>query len=333
MAPGSFVKWIKDQWTEIPEYAEDLTGKTVVVIGANVGLGYEAAKKLAGMNPGRLILGCRSQAKGDAAIKSIKESTGCSTMECWTIDMSEFKSISAFVDRFEREGGPRLDILLQNAGVLPMKFIPTVDGWETCLQVNYIATSLLALLFLPKLNATPGSSRLVIVSSDAPYWVNKIRETEAEHILNALNDPAKAKISERYSQTKLFEMFFVRALTRRMNPSLSVAVTTVNPGFCSSNLGRNVPWPISLILDAYVLFTGRSTEVGSRTLVHASLWGTKDTVNGKFLNCCHVEEECDYILHDEKEGRKVENRLWGELVPILLNADPRVEKILEEYLV
>jgi retinol dehydrogenase 12 len=61
---------------------------------------------------------------------AIKETTECSTIECWTVDLANFKSISAFVDRFDREGGDRLDILLENAGILSNKFHSTVDGWE-----------------------------------------------------------------------------------------------------------------------------------------------------------------------------------------------------------
>jgi hypothetical protein len=66
----TFLRFIQDQWWK-PDPVEhvDLTGKTVVVVGANVGLGFEAAKHFASMNPNRLVLGCRSQEKGEAAIR------------------------------------------------------------------------------------------------------------------------------------------------------------------------------------------------------------------------------------------------------------------------
>jgi retinol dehydrogenase 12 len=107
-----------------------------------------AAKKFAKMNPGRLILACRSQERGDEAVRgrdkhsylmqsivlnsctAIKEATGCSTLECWTVDLANFKSVSAFVDRFDKEGGERLDILLENAGMATRNFHSTMDGWE-----------------------------------------------------------------------------------------------------------------------------------------------------------------------------------------------------------
>lgn len=65
----SFIQHVKDQWSTLPPVAHaDLTGKVVVVIGANVGLGFEASKHFARMNPGKLILACRSKEKGDAAL-------------------------------------------------------------------------------------------------------------------------------------------------------------------------------------------------------------------------------------------------------------------------
>ena len=70
MGRVSFFKFVQDQWCKVaPVEHVDLSGKTVVVIGANVGLGFEAAKHFASMNPNRLVLGCRSQERGQAALQ------------------------------------------------------------------------------------------------------------------------------------------------------------------------------------------------------------------------------------------------------------------------
>lgn len=71
MAKLSFFDFIREQWRKVPIEPVDLTGKTVVVIGANVGLGFEAAKHFASMNPKRLVLGCRNQQKGQAAVQGM----------------------------------------------------------------------------------------------------------------------------------------------------------------------------------------------------------------------------------------------------------------------
>ena len=101
------------------------------------------------MNPDKLILACRSAERGEAALKGdhlgifiqvvpnnfpnsdIQMTTGCKTLEVWQLDLAEFASIKSFVDRFEREGGGRLDVLLENAGVGNNDFLQTKDGWET----------------------------------------------------------------------------------------------------------------------------------------------------------------------------------------------------------
>jgi retinol dehydrogenase-12 len=63
--------------------------------------------------------------------EAIKKATGTTVAECWTVDLADFKSISAFADRFEQEGGGRLDLLVENAGVVTRKFEGTKDGWES----------------------------------------------------------------------------------------------------------------------------------------------------------------------------------------------------------
>ena len=73
MGPPTILRFIQDQWWKVaPVEHVDLTGKTVIVIGANAGLGFEAAKHFASMNPMRLVLGCRSQEKGQAAIQGMR---------------------------------------------------------------------------------------------------------------------------------------------------------------------------------------------------------------------------------------------------------------------
>jgi NAD(P)-dependent dehydrogenase (short-subunit alcohol dehydrogenase family) len=106
----------------------DLTGKTVVVIGANVGLGFEAAKHFASMNPKRLVLGCRSQEKGQAALQAI-QATGFKNAELSLVDLAQFASVSTFADNFIRDNA-QIDILVYNAAVLLRHYSPSKDGWE-----------------------------------------------------------------------------------------------------------------------------------------------------------------------------------------------------------
>ena len=143
-----FFQSVREQLATVPSVGhEDLSGKTVVVIGANIGLGFEAAKHFAKMNPERIILGCRSKERGEAAAtgetnpllsyslshytyKELKTETGYESAELWVIDLAQISSVVNFAERFEKDGG-RIDILLLNAGIAPAPGQQlTEDGYE-----------------------------------------------------------------------------------------------------------------------------------------------------------------------------------------------------------
>jgi NAD(P)-dependent dehydrogenase (short-subunit alcohol dehydrogenase family) len=125
----------------------DLSGKSVLITGANSGIGFEAAKHFASMNPARLIIVCRSQEKGEIASKgtrlpeglllwtyyfilAIKDSTGYQNVEIRIMEQGSFSSVVAFADKFEQEGR-KIDILVANAGVAHLQYSTTEDGWES----------------------------------------------------------------------------------------------------------------------------------------------------------------------------------------------------------
>ncbi|KAJ6504175.1 hypothetical protein C8R47DRAFT_968468 [Mycena vitilis] len=138
--------FIRDQFTpQQPVVKVDLTGKsrprkTVVVLGANTGLGFEAAKHFATMNPGRLILACRNHSRGQAAVEPPPlVIRAYPSAELWVVDLADFSSVKQFTDRFEREGGG-LDILMANAAILMLKYEPTTDGWETAFVLAVLSS-------------------------------------------------------------------------------------------------------------------------------------------------------------------------------------------------
>lgn len=146
MAKLTILSFIRSQWRKIPPVVkQDLSGKTVVVTGANTGLGFEASKHFASMNPARLILACRSKERGEQAIKGdcpflsriirllsfaeIEAATGYKTAELWLLDLSKFASVVEFADKFEKDGG-KIDLLIANAGVVLPEYHATSDGHE-----------------------------------------------------------------------------------------------------------------------------------------------------------------------------------------------------------
>ncbi|CAK5267280.1 unnamed protein product [Mycena citricolor] len=327
------------QWSpQHPVVKADLAGKTVVVIGANTGLGFEASKHFAQMNPGRLILGCRSERKGKDAVEKIKNETGISA-ELWLIDLADFASVSAFADRFEREGG-RLDILVENAGVATDKYEVSKDGWETSMQVNDLSTPLLALRLLPLMVKTAKehqtTPRLVIVASEVHHWTEISKEVaEDPSPLSVLgsaefcSDPKQ--MTDRYYLTKLLNVFFVRAFNDRLPPSTPVVIDAVNPGFCRSELNREAVGLAGILFAIMQLLLAHTTEEGSRQLIYAALAeGTGEKLRGQFVTNYGVSEVSDFVL--TPMGVKLQDRLWDDLIDILQKVDPKVGDVVNSYL-
>ncbi|KAJ6456427.1 hypothetical protein C8R45DRAFT_914010 [Mycena sanguinolenta] len=327
---------MKGQFNKLPPVAKaDLTGKTVVVVGANTGLGFESVKHFAKMNPGRIILACRSQKKGQAAVEKIKAETGYENAELWIVDLADFSSVKSFADKFEKDGG-RLDILVENAGVSIPQYEATKDGWETSLQVNSIATPLLAFLLLPRMVQTARDhgteSRIVVITSELHHWGSIPKEVVArDHILRTLGSAeycTPSRMRTFYNLTKLMNILFVRALNNRIDVSTPLVVNAVNPGFCVSELRRDIPFPLSWIMSFFEWLTAFTTEEGSRQLVFGAVGSGK--LRGEYINQSHVEEPSDFVVG--AEGKKAEDRVWDELVDILGKVDRRVSTMVDEYL-
>ncbi|PPQ75675.1 hypothetical protein CVT26_001853 [Gymnopilus dilepis] len=324
---------IKDQWTTVPPVAKaDLKDKTVIVTGANVGLGFEAAKHFARMNPGKLILACRNKEKGEAAVNAIKQETGCDTVEVWSLDLQSFASVKSFAEKFEEEGN-RLDILVENAGTLPtnkLKF--TADGWETSVQTNDLSTSLLALLLLPRLLDTAEkfntAPRLVVLTSETHYWSKpdkRILDSPNPFNQYAHKDHLISRKGgfDRYTVTKLLNILFVRALDERLHRKPLI----VNAVFRRDLKG------IRRFFDRLMeLSLARTTEEGSRVPVWAAVGAEekKDQLRGAYISLMKVEEPSDFVV--SAEGKAAQEKFWNNLIEELNQVEPKVSQIVSQYL-
>ena len=141
----------------------DQSGRTFLVTGANTGIGFEAARVLAERGA-RVLLGCRSEERAQRAIGEIEAATPGADVDFVELDQGDLASIRRAADRVESEA--RLDVVVNNAGIMMPPRELTVDGFESQFGVNHLGTFALTSLLLPKLAESPGS-RVVVTSSIA----------------------------------------------------------------------------------------------------------------------------------------------------------------------
>ncbi|KAF2109343.1 hypothetical protein BDV96DRAFT_615734 [Lophiotrema nucula] len=306
---------------------DDYTSKTIIVTGSNVGLGKEAARHFTKNGASKVILAVRSIEKGQAAKEDILKTTKVSkdVVDVWQLDMSSYKSTLAFAARAEKEL-PRLDIAVLNAGVARGTF-EMAEDCESTITVNVVSTHLLALALLPKMKETAAKFNtrptLTIVSSEVHGFTTFPQKSAPEGgIFDKLNEnDGKVDMGDRYQISKLLEVLVVRAWADRKGATqIPVTINYVNPGLCQSELAREA----GLFLAVMKFFLARSTEVGSRTLVHAASQGPE--THGEYLSNCTITQPAPLVL--SAEGYKLQERVWGELSKRLEAIQPGITKNL-----
>ena len=219
-----------DKWTaaQMPSQA----GKTIVVTGANSGVGYQAALEFA-RHGAHVVLGCRDVVKGEAALERLRREASGASAEMAKLDVASLSSIREFVLRF-KQGGRSLEVLVNNAGVmgLPKREL-TVDGFERQMGTNHFGHFALTGLLLDVLQKSAGA-RVVTIASLAHRngkieWDNL--QSERKY------DPMGA-----YNNTKLANLLFAYELDRRLKAAGStVESLAAHPGVAKTDVFQNGP--------------------------------------------------------------------------------------------
>ena len=279
------------QFRTLPSPDYSFKGQTIIVTGANTGLGFDAAQHFVRLGAAKVILACRSQARGDAAVAAIEKETGIrGVAEVWLLDMSQYDSIKAFAKR--AEGLPRLDKVVLNAGVNMPERQACGDS-EMVMTVNVYGTFLLLGLLLPTLQrpvaGRAGPATATVVTSEVHHWVPFRAEAARDDIFAWLDDARSFDGLGRYAATKLLQVHGVRALAPRLGGG-GVVVNMVNPGLCKTEFGRHFEGTGvgAAVFAVMASLLGRTSEVGSRTLVYASQAGVES--HGGYSADCEMNE-------------------------------------------
>jgi NAD(P)-dependent dehydrogenase (short-subunit alcohol dehydrogenase family) len=207
----------------------DQTGRVAIVTGANSGIGLETARMLV-RKGAAVVLACRNPEKGMSALQQILDTKPAGTATLEALDLSDLDSVTTFAERFSATHR-RLDLLINNAGVMVPPLSRTKQNHELQFGTNHLGHFALTARLLPLLQKTPGA-RVVVVSSTGQN-IGKIDFDDLDWEKRPYN-PWRA-----YGQSKLANMMFVLELQRRLTAAGSkIRVTAAHPGWTATDLGR-----------------------------------------------------------------------------------------------
>jgi NAD(P)-dependent dehydrogenase (short-subunit alcohol dehydrogenase family) len=264
-----------------------MTGKVVIVTGANSGMGKEIAMALAALGA-TLVMVCRDADRGQAARREVMSSAHNQNVELLLADLSSQTSIRAAVTEFTT-AHRRLDVLVNNAGMSSPMRHETADGIEAVFATNHLGPFLLTNLLLPVLTAS-APARVVVVSSGV--------QAMAKIDFDDLQEVSKYSEIRSYNQSKLANLMFTYELARRVKGS-GVTANALEPGFIKSNL--KVPFPFSI----FSFMRGKAVD-GAKPSVFLASSPDVEGVTGTFFNNKGVPVKSSAASYDEEAAR----RLW-----------------------
>ena len=284
----------KVTWT--PDEMPSMEGKIVVITGANSGLGLESARLMAARGA-HVIMACRSQEKAIAAKHQILAETPDAELDLMPLDLASQQSIKDFVALFN-DRYPRLDILLNNAGLMAPPLSHTEDGFEIQFGTNHLGHFTLTGLLLDQLEKSD-APRVVTVSSMAHNFGNIY--------FGNLNAEKRYFRWFFYGQSKLANLMFARELHRRLRLSGSkIQSFAVHPGYSDTNLQSTSG------TDIFNRFFAQSQQMGCYPSVYAA---TSDQVkSGEYYGPNGCFEAAGYPaparVRKRAQDEQLAQKLW-----------------------
>jgi NAD(P)-dependent dehydrogenase (short-subunit alcohol dehydrogenase family) len=275
----------------------ELHDQVVVITGGNSGIGKETAVNLARLGA-RVIITARNPSRGAAAREEIQARSGNADAEVMALDLASFESIRAFAKQFLGQQG-RLDVLVNNAGLVLNKHRETADGFEMQFGVNHLGHFLLTTLLLDRLQSNTAGARVVVVSSHAHNWARRGLE------LDDLRSTSHYRAYGVYSKTKLANILFTRELARRLGDT-QVTTNALHPGFVASRFSRDGD---AGVLGSIGMVLGRpfaiSPAKGARTSTYLASSPDVAGITGEYFYKCRPTAPSKYGI-DANAAR----RLW-----------------------
>ncbi|KAA3633573.1 MAG: SDR family NAD(P)-dependent oxidoreductase [Bacteroidetes bacterium] len=236
-------------------------GRIAIVTGANVGVGYETAIGLA-KKQSKVIMACRNQQKAEKAKAAILDKVPDADLEIEILDLGNLDSVKNFASKFI-EKYDRLDLLINNAGIMIPPFSKTEDGFESQMGVNYFGHFALTGKLMPHLENTE-NSRVVTLSS--------IAHRNAVIDFDNINSEQSYSKFAAYGQSKVACLMFAYELQRRLEKAGSDTISVAaHPGVSNTNLARHAPIWMKLLMPILGPFMTHSPEKAALPSLNAAL--------------------------------------------------------------
>jgi len=302
---NSITKDNSTKWTE--KNLPDLTGKTIIITGANSGTGF-AATKFMSAKGATIIMACRNPDKANKALQSIKKDNAEAKLDFIQLDLGSLASIRQFSEEFKKKYGS-LDILINNAGMSQTPDIKTEDGFEMQIGVNHLGHYALTGHLMDRLVSTK-DSRVVTMSS----------MNHEQGIMNFDNLFLEGEYHQMkaYEQSKLANLLFSYELHRRLGRAgVSVESIAAHPGFVKSNIMKSNEYTkrsfgFTLMFNVFDALLAMTPDKGSLGIMRAAT--DRTLKNGDYVGPTNIGGFRGFpklLTSSERSYNEIDaNKLW-----------------------
>jgi NAD(P)-dependent dehydrogenase (short-subunit alcohol dehydrogenase family) len=277
----------------------DMDGKFAVITGSNIGIGKETAVALASMGA-TVVLACRNEKKATTAAAEVNERSGNGDVHVVHLDLADLTTVQTCAENITASW-PRLDVLINNAGGMWTRRSTTAQGFEQTFGVNHLGHFYLTALLLDRIKES-APSRIINVASVAHHLpVRGMRWADLQ------TEKRRYTAMRAYSQSKLANVLFTRALARRLDPQ-QVTVHTLHPGPVRSGFGMDgdMKGVLGFGNKIFRLFEISSPR-GARTSIHLASDPSVEGTTGRYW----VRRRPGHMSRAARNEAEAD-RLWDE---------------------
>jgi protochlorophyllide reductase len=293
---------------------KDQAGRVAVVTGANAGLGLEIAAGLADAGA-TVVLACRSLERADAAAADIRRRTPGAELEIRTLDLADLASVRSFAEQLRRDHD-RLDLLINNAGLMALDESTTVDGFETQLGVNHLGHHALTAQLLPIMLDVPGSR--VVTQSSIGHRAGRLV------LRDLMYQSRRYSRWGAYFQSKLANLLFTFDLDRRLARAGSATIAVAaHPGTSATDLGSEGSSVINRLMRPISSSVTQPASTGALPALRAAVGA--DVRGGQFYGPARLTFGPPVLEVPSRRARRVDDaaalavesaRLTGAELPV-----------------